>query len=324
LRRRSITIGILTDDLADAAMARFVAGAQSELGAGGHAAVLVSVHPDVDSANSLHKLLAHRVDGVLVIAPSLEADRTFSGALRDELPLVSLNHLPGTSAVLLGSSHRKTGELAGEHLAGLGHRVIGTVTGPPSREVVRTRLRGFRTALAAAGIDLPQGNVEVADWTADGGYLAAGRLLDRNPAITALFVQSDTMAVGVLRLLADRGVRVPEQMSVIGCDDLPLSRLLVPSLTTVAVPFVETGSRAAAVLLDLIAGRDVPRRQLLPVTLVSRASTGPPPVRRARGPSRARAPAGRVASGTPRHTRNLSANPAPSPARRTSSDDRTA
>jgi LacI family transcriptional regulator len=198
------------------------------------------------------------------------------------------------------------------------------VTGPPSREVVRTRLRGLRTGLSTVGLDLPDGNVEVADWTADGGYAAAARLLDRNPGLTALFVQSDTMAVGVLRLLADRGVRVPEQMSVVGCDDLPLSRLLVPSLTTVAVPFVETGARAAAVLLDLIAGRDVPKRQILPVRLVPRASTGPAPTPRARGPSRPRAPAGIAASGTSRHRRNVSANPAPAPARRTSSDDRTA
>src|SRR5690349_6219059 len=248
LRRRSITVGILTDDLTDTALARFVAGAQSELGAGGHATVLVSVHPDVDSANSLQKLLAHRVDGVLVIAPSLEADPGFSAALRDGLPVVSLHHLPGTSAVLLGSPHRKTGELAALHLTQLGHRAIGTVTGPCTREVVRTRLHGFRAALADAGVDLPDRRVAAADWTPGGGYAAAAELLDRDPSMTAIFVQSDVMAVGVLRLLADRNIRVPHELSVIGCDDVPISPFLIPALTTVAVPFVETGARAAAVL----------------------------------------------------------------------------
>lgn len=309
VRRRSITVGIITDDLADPALSRFVSGAQGALAAGGHAAVLVSLPPESDSASSLHKLLAHRVDGVLVVAPSLEADRTFSAAVRGGLPLVSLNHLPGTSAVLLGSSHRTTGRLAGEHLVQLGHRVIATVTGPPRREVVRTRLRGFRTALADAGVDLPDELVEVADWTADGGYAAAARLLDRSPAITALFVHSDLMATGVLRLLADRRVSVPRRTSVVGCDDLPISRFLVPSLTTVAIPFVETGARAAAVLLDRIAGRDVASRELLPVELLRRGSTTEAPTARARTPSGTPAPAGRPSAAATRRRRTANTEP---------------
>ncbi len=286
VRRASITVGILADDLADTALSRFVAGAQEALAARGHATVLVAVRPEIDAGQSLDKLLAHRVQGVLVIAPSLEADSKFSAAIRGGLPLVSINHLPGTPAVLLGSDHRMTGMIAGKHLAGLGHRAIATVTGPPSREVVRTRLEGFRQSLEAAGLSLPERRIGAAGWTADDGYTTAAQLLDRDPTITAWFAQNDTMAMGVLRLLADRKIEIPEDASVIGCDDLPMSRFLIPSLTTVHVPLVETGARAAAVLLDRIAGRDVHSRELLPVHLVERASTGPPARPRARDPAR--------------------------------------
>jgi LacI family transcriptional regulator len=193
---------------------------------------------------------------------------------------------------MLGSDHRRTGELAGQHLVDLGHRHIATVTGPRTRDVVRLRLDGFRHALTQAGIALPDERVEAADWVADDAYAAAGRLLDRDPTITAWFAHNDTLAMGVLRLLADRGVRVPEQASVIGCDDLPIAPFLIPSLSTVHIPILETGARAAALLLDRVGGRDVPARELLPVHLVPRASTGAPPGPRARTPTQPRAPAG--------------------------------
>jgi LacI family transcriptional regulator len=116
------------------------------------------------------------------------------------------------------------------------------------------------------------------------------RILDRDPTVTAIFGHNDEMATGILRQLADRNIAVPDRVSVIGCDDLPLSRFLSPTLTTIHVPFTETGARAADVLLALIGGQEVPDRELLPVHLVQRASTGPPPrehgVARARGAPR--------------------------------------
>ncbi|MHA3704067.1 LacI family DNA-binding transcriptional regulator [Jatrophihabitans sp. YIM 134969] len=275
----TVTVGILADDLADVALSGFVAGAQEEFAGQGQAAVLVGVRPEIPTTTSLRTLLERRVDGVLVVAPSLEADGTLADAFPATLPLVSLNHLPGVGAVLLGSDHRRTGALAAEHLLDLGHRAIGAVTGPAEREVVQARDRGFRDRLDEAGVPLPDVRVATADWTPAGAYAAAGALLDAAPDTTALFVHNDVMAAGVLRLLADRGLEVPAQVSVIGCDDLEASAYLVPALTTVHVPFAETGARAATLLLDRIAGREVPRRLLLPVHLVVRASTGPSPGR---------------------------------------------
>jgi LacI family transcriptional regulator len=121
--------------------------------------------------------------------------------------------------------------------------------------------------------------------------------------------------MGVLRLLADRKVRVPEHASVIGCDDLPMAQFLVPSLSTVHIPFVETGARAAAVLLDKIAGNDVPSRELLPVYLVPRASTARPPRARARAPAQPRAPAVRAAARTSQRRSSSTTEPRTSSAK---------
>ena len=172
--------------------------------------------------------------------------------------------------------------------------------------------RRLPAVLDEAGIDLPIARVERADWSAGDGYLATARIIDRDPTVTAIFVHSDEMAVGALRLLADRKIDVPECFSIIGCDDLPLSEFLVPSLTTIHVPFTETGARAAAVLLDLIAGRNAPRRELLPVHLVERESTGPPP--RSRGRPRTR-PHLTTERHHPRQTalRNIRSTPASTP-----------
>jgi LacI family transcriptional regulator len=305
VRRGSITAGILADDLADPALSRFVAGAHAALATKGHAAVLFAIRPEIEASQSLRKVLEHRVDGLLVVAPSLESDTSFRGALREDLPLVSLNHLPGTHAVLLGSDHRTTGTMAAAHLIELGHREIATVTGPAERQVVRLRHDAFRRKLAEAGIDLSAARVERADWSPDGAYAAAQTVIERDAKVTAFFVHNDTMAVGVLRLLADRDIGVPGRVSVIGCDDLPMSRFLVPSLTTMHVPFTETGERAAEVLLDLINGLDAPRRERLPVYFVARDSTAPPP-RAARRP-RARATTTRaVITRTDRRARSSS------------------
>ena len=186
VRRRSITAGILADDLADAALSRVVAGAQAGLAAKGHATVLFAVRPEIEAGETLRKVLQHRVDGLLVVAPSLEADTSFTDALHKDLPVVSLHHLPGTHAVLLGSNHRTTGAMAAAHLRELGHRAIATVTGPSRRQVVRLRHDAFRRALADAGIELPATRVERADWSPDGAYLAAQRILDQDPKVTAL------------------------------------------------------------------------------------------------------------------------------------------
>jgi LacI family transcriptional regulator len=185
--------------------------------------------------------------------------------------------VPGGGVPLVGSNHRETGRLATSHLIGLGHTAIGTVTGPFRRRVTRSRLHGYEDALRDASLETPEDLVAEGDWTPKGGAAATRLLLERSPTITAIFVHSDMMALGVLSALFLAGRRVPADIAVVSCDDIPLAEYMTPPLTTVRVPLAETGRQAVDLLLRSIAGEQVPERPpLLPVDLIVRASTAPP------------------------------------------------
>lgn len=275
--RSTYTVGIVADDLEDWVLAKFVVGAERAAREQGHAVLIGSVRRDAQDAEEYVRLLQERrVDGIVAAAPSAENDEAVAEALRGPIPTVGLHHVPGGGVPVVGSDHTLTGRLATEHLVSLGHRRIATVTGTRSRRVVTSRLRGYRSALAAAGVEPRQAWTEESEWTAEGGYAATCRLLDRDPSITAIFAQSDLMAIGVLSALHQRGLRVPRDCAVVGCDDLPFAPHLVPPLSTVHIPFYETGERAMSLLLDRIGGDDEPPgRVLLPVHLVVRGSTEP-------------------------------------------------
>jgi len=269
------TIGILVDDFADPALSQFVKAAERAAGAQGHAALIVTAQRGSDPALAVRKMEEQRVGGILVIAPSLEEDERLGVALRRRLPAVSVNHVHGGGIPLVGSDHAATGALAAEHLTGLGHRRIGTVTGLRGRRVVRSRHRGFRDSLRQTGQHLPRRLVAEADWTSAGGHAATHRLLEAEPRVTAVFVQSDGMALGALHALRERGRHVPDDCSVVGCDDLEVTPYLWPPLTTVHVPFEQTGEQAADLLLRRMRGETTARQILLPTHLVVRHSTAP-------------------------------------------------
>jgi LacI family transcriptional regulator len=270
VRQASVTVGVVADDFSDLAVSQFVVAAQRAAASRGHAALISSVHANIDAGLAVRKLLEYRVDGILVAAPTLEEDPGLGAALKGPLPVVSINRIHGVAVPTVGSDHSVTGSLAAEHLLGLGHRNIGTVTGPLTRQVVRARMRGFQKAL---GEKLPEARVAEADWTFEGGWTATHRLLDADPTVTAVFVHNDTMAMGAFKALHERGLRLPADCSVVGCDDLSFAGYLVPPLTTVRIPFQETGERAATLLVDRIGGKAIPERNLLPVELVVREST---------------------------------------------------
>jgi LacI family transcriptional regulator len=268
-------LGIVAGDLADWALSQFVVGAEREARRRGHAVLITSARGEQDdTAACLRALIERRVDGIVAAAPRLEHDRTLARLL-GAVPTVSIHHVPGGGVSLVGSDHRATGRLAASHLVRLGHRRVATITGPPDRRVVSSRVHGYREALAEAGVPFDPRLVEAADWTPEGGYQATLRVLERAPDVTALFAQSDLMAMGALSALHRLGRAVPGDVAVVGCDDLPVVMHTVPPLTTVHVPFMETGAEAVSLLLKQIeAGGARPQRVLLPVRLVVRESCG--------------------------------------------------
>lgn len=275
VRQTTGTLGLLVGDMTDVALARFAVGVDYAARRQGHAILAVNLGTDSDGGRAaVETLLEHRVDGIIAAAPQLEEDEELGELLRRRVPAVGLQHIPGGGVPVIGSSHRQVGQLATDHLVRFGHRHVGIITGPFRRRVVRSRLRGWEGALRGAGLEPDEDLIAEADWSAEGGAKALRLLRSREPRITAVFVQSDSMALGVLGAAAELGLRVPDDLAVVSCDDMPWAGFLSPPLSSVRLPYTETGEQAVEVLLGLIGGRPVDAQPvLLPVELVVRASS---------------------------------------------------
>ncbi|NYD69767.1 LacI family transcriptional regulator [Herbiconiux flava] len=214
------------------------------------------------------------VDGALVVSHHAE-DHSYVG-LGSALPMVFGGRplIPGlTDRHHVDVDNVDSARRAVAHLLGLGRTRIGTIAGRQDMPAGLDRLVGWREAVAASGagrasVDL----VEFGDFTQDSGAEAAERMLAREPGLDALFVANDQMAAGAMRVLAAHGRRVPDDVAVIGFDDDTFAATLSPPLTTVRQPAMEFGEAMAEVLIALIAGEDVPRRTVIPTSLVRRGS----------------------------------------------------
>jgi LacI family transcriptional regulator len=225
----------------------------------------------------LNLLRAKQVDGVLVDGLVLPPD-VIARFVRNGLPIVCLDRdVDSTSVPLVQVDNRLGARMAIEHLISLGHRRIAHIAGAPELRISEERIVGYRDALAAAGADADPALLAIGSFTEEGGHEAMRELLAAGEP-TAVFAANDLSAIGAVNAIVGSGRRVPEDVSVVGFDDLRLARFTTPPLTTIRQPAVEIGERAAQLLLDLAAGRRVRKlRHLLEPELVVRASTGPPP-----------------------------------------------
>jgi DNA-binding LacI/PurR family transcriptional regulator len=171
--------------------------------------------------------------------------------------------------------NRFNGYLATEHLIRMGHRRIAHITGPEGWEATRERAGGYREALKAHGLEADPELVVPGDWLLPTGYRGGQALMGLDDPPTAVFASSDRMALGAIYSFQDAGVRVPEDVAVVGYDDRDFAQLVRPALTTVRMPGYEMGARAAQLLLDRIRG-DLGRGCEVPVPgeLIVRASCG--------------------------------------------------
>jgi LacI family transcriptional regulator len=217
------------------------------------------------------------VDGLIVssvgggdsLVESLSAVRT---------PMVIVDRdLENISADLVRIDHELGAYLATSHLLELGHRHIACICGPAETSVARMRLAGYHRAMQEAAIEVPESWVVESDFTGPSGYRAACSLLEGERP-TAIFAANDMVGIGVLRAAAERNVRVPADLSVIGFDDIQMSQYVYPALTTVGQSILQLGERAAEVLLRRISTRgDSPVQQLIVApSIVLRESTAPP------------------------------------------------
>ncbi len=269
--RRSYALGVIVSDLRNPFYVDVVSGVERVVSEESYAVLLCDAR-EVGAERHVEALVARQIDGVILDgsgAASLEASHPLANVvLVDE---------PSDRFPAVVSDAPSAGRLAGEHLIGLGHRRLGFIGPATALSRFRLRERGWVDALRAAGLSIPSEWLRRAAPTAAGGEAAMRALLGLERRPTGVFCANDLVAAGAVKACVNAGVAVPSEVSIVGCDDLELARLMTPELTTVSIPARELGARAARLLLERMEGREgrVPRP--LPVRLVVRGTTAPPP-----------------------------------------------
>lgn len=275
--KRTQTLGLAIPDISDMFYADIIRGVESAANAAGYTLTLCTTRSDPRrEREAVDSLMSGRVDGVILMAYHLDPDYLGRQSTAGR-PFVLLGH-PDAGPALHSVSvdNWEAGYKAAEYLYGLGHRRIAFIHGSLRSRDTWYRFHGFRRALERLGADLPEAYVRVGEFRREGGLRATLELMSLPDPPTAIFAANDQMAIGALEAIAATGRRVPEDVSVVGVDDIEAASLIRPALTTVRQPTDEMGRRAVELLLRLIGGEQPqPRRILLPVTLVVRDSCRP-------------------------------------------------
>ncbi len=275
--RATSTIGLLVPNSTNPYFAELARGIETRCERNGYCVFLCNSDDDPEKQrNYLRALREKRIDG-LVIASAGDNYSLMQGLHDNHVPVVIVDReVEGVAADLVEIDHEAGAYVATQHLLALGHRRIGCISGPSSMAVGTLRVAGFRRAMAEAGVPVPAEAVVESDFSSPGGYYAGSRLF-ANLMPTAIFAGNDMMGIGVLRAAAERGIRVPQDCSVIGFDDIELSRYVYPALSTVGQSIPQLGEQAAQLLLDRISGMatGTPRRQIVAPQLTLRESTAP-------------------------------------------------
>jgi DNA-binding LacI/PurR family transcriptional regulator len=273
---RSNTLGVVSFDTTLYGPASTLLGIERAAHEAGYFIIVASLKALNRSSvtDAVERLRRHSVDGILVISPLQDAADALLHA-PTEIPLVAAEAGPEESTVPIVQVDQFAGAAtATRHLIELGHRTVWHIAGPPDFLESRLRVEGWLATATEAGVEAPE--PLVGDWSPRSGY-EAGRRLSADPAVTAIFVANDQMALGVLRALHEAGREVPGEVSVVGFDDIPEAPYFMPPLTTVRQDFDELGTRSLRLLVEMIqTGERLPSTPPVEPQLIVRASTSVP------------------------------------------------
>ncbi|MCR5979361.1 substrate-binding domain-containing protein [Gordonia jinghuaiqii] len=271
--RKTTTLGVVMTRLTDGVVATTYQGIEQEATRAGYS-VLLSSPPDDPEAQrrAIELLVGRQVDGLLLSGLHRPGHEFISSLRIGAIPMLALTRHGDAGLPFVGGDDVRGGHLAARHLLDRGYTDLAVIAGPGHATTATDRLAGFRAEVRQAGITLPDDRIVPSTFEVDGGIAAGHALLDAPDRPRAIFAVSDTIAVGVLGVARDLGLRIPEDLALIGYNDIPIAAQLPVPLTTVRSPAREIGETAVRCLLDLTAGRDVESRRL-PVELVVRGST---------------------------------------------------
>ncbi len=250
LRSRSgQLVGLALPKIVHDTFATIIHYAEIEANKMGYGLIIGNTRDDPDREREfIQDLLARHVDAIIFSRVS-DASHLPDRIQERGLPIVVIDRgIEHETIPSIETDNAGAGSLVARMFIKGGHRVIATVTGPQNVKLVRERDRGFRSTLEEAGIEIPDTHHIESDFEYDGGVAAGRRLLDVKPRPTAIWSQSDMMAVGIIKVFLEAGVRVPEDVSVVGMDNVPTARMITPMLTTVDQCFEEFCRRAFTII----------------------------------------------------------------------------
>jgi LacI family transcriptional regulator len=267
---QAMALGLIVPDLANATYAEISSGAEAESAKHGYILLIATGSPF-----ERLKLLEGRVDGLLyAIATSQAVEET---RLPERPPSLLVNRHEPRMGPSVTVDDAKAAAMATAHLVRLGHHDIGHIAGPDGVDTSRRREHGMRAELAERRLVAREDWIVPSTFDERGGYAAGMRLLSADPRPTAIFVANTRAAIGTMAAARALGISIPQDLSVIGFDDIPMAEFLTPSLTTLHRPLDQMGARAVQLLLGLIAGRSVASEMIeSPSELIVRGSTAPP------------------------------------------------
>ncbi|HDC92532.1 MAG TPA: LacI family transcriptional regulator [Candidatus Acetothermia bacterium] len=279
VKGRTRALGLLVPDITNPFFAEIVKGVEDTAHARGYGVILCNTGDDPEKERDYGLLLRRkRVDGQIITSVALE-DPLLSELQRAEIPFVLVSRTSHTvDAPYVIVDDRLGARLAVEHLISLGHKRIACISGPKGTEPGHVRAEAFREVLSGNGIRVPRSWVKHTDFTWEAGEEAAREFLSRRRRPTAIFAANDLIALGVLVAAHNLGIAVPEELSVVGFDNIAYASLPLIELTTVAQPTYRMGRLAAEWLIDVLEGKRRKKlRKLLRPELVVRKTTAPPP-----------------------------------------------
>jgi LacI family transcriptional regulator len=276
---RSYTIGVLIPDITNPLFPPILRGIEDRLDDAGYTPLIVNTDNDAQREHThLEAMLARQVDGV--ISATARLDRELLGDVTAAgTPLVLVNRsLEDGSVPSVAVDDREGIRLAVEHIAGLGHKRIGHVSGPQNTSTGHRRYLGFVEAMHSAGLEVGDAQVRLSNWFTEAeGARVCAELLDAAGDLTAIIAANDLLAIGCYDTIEARGLRCPDDISIVGFNDMPFVDRLRPPLSTVRIPHREIGSVAAELMLERLADESQSAREiLLEPTLVVRGSTVAP------------------------------------------------
>ncbi len=269
---RTLSIGVVTQAIDSPFYGGALRGVEEELGRAGYSPLFVSGHwSAAREAQCIETLKARRVDGIIVLTGRL-SDAALAQHAQSLPVVVTGRTLVAPHLYALNFDNFEGARLATHHLLSLGHRRIAFISGDSRHPDAKERLRGYSAALEAAGQPFQPALVLPGNYTEDSGRMAVERLLDSREPFTAIFAANDQMAFGAGLALHRRHLRVPEDVSLVGFDDVASALYAIPPLSTVHHPVYELGQAAAQAMLQLLAG-ETPTAQLPAPRFISRESS---------------------------------------------------